>query len=640
MGTVDNELVKFIRENSNLLEGMIDGYIYSIFKDEKIIYDLIQQDFLITKEDIIQAQIPDETLSIEEVTEKIYTPFSSVFSFGKQYLKRALYFVDNYKKEDTIYAKLLYSIATYYFFIDVLDENNLNNKCLPFYRKALIIQKKLLEKNNIDIANTRYSLGIYYDTVYNIEKYQKRANILLSNALKIKEKLLGLDNKEVLDIRERLESNSSTYDKHFFINSKNSSLSFRVDRVEIKDFKQFSSIQLDFSKNINIIIGENATGKTSLLQALTLALLRENSPDELTSYKSYIKREKTRRLNSSKVKIFFDKYEKNVTIERDKRVIDNNYFIPFLLSYGSNFFAEDYFDAKYRVKEILDKTVYDSFANSIFYDFTEEFSNPLRILEVLEYSKHKCAKRVQNIFLDTINSFLEEYKISSNIDDEFFFIKDNDETPLSLEDLSEGYRSNVLLITDMLIKILGVGWTPQTIEGIVLIDEFDKHLHPKWQSRLVNQLTETFPKIQFIMTTHNPMSILDRNPDEITILKEIDGEIVAVKKRVGTKKIGVSTILLEYFGVESTVSKTMMDNIDEFTKLKLKDKLTKDEEKKIVQLEEFLDETVATNFIYNRAYFNFLKFLKENKDIDFKDYEKMSSEEMEELLNEFKDLFE
>ena len=142
------------------------------------------------------------------------------------------------------------------------------------------------------------------------------------------------------------------------------------------------------------------------------------------------------------------------------------------------------------------------------------------------------------------------------------------------------------------------------------------------------------------MTTHNPMSILDRNPDEITVLKEVDGDIVAVKKRVGTKKIGVSTILLEYFGVESTVSKTMMDNIDEFTKLKLKDKLTKDEEKKIVQLEEFLDETVATNFIYNRAYFNFLKFLKENKEIDFKDYEKMSSEEMEELLNEFKDLFE
>jgi len=49
---------------------------------------------------------------------------------------------------------------------------------------------------------------------------------------------------------------------------------------------------------------------------------------------------------------------------------------------------------------------------------------------------------------------------------------------------------------------------------------------------------------------------------------------------------------------------------------------------------------VTTNFIYNQAYFNFLKFLKKNKDIDFEKYEEISSEEMEELLEEYKDLFE
>ena len=89
-------------------------------------------------------------------------------------------------------------------------------------------------------------------------------------------------------------------------------------------------------------------------------------------------------------------------------------------------------------------------------------------------------------------------------------------------------------------------WTPATIEGIVLIDEFDKHLHPRWQSRLVNQLTETFPKIQFIMTTHNPISILDRNPDEITKLVETKEGIKAVRGG-GTKTIDVSVVLLEYW---------------------------------------------------------------------------------------------
>ena len=204
--------------------------------------------------------------------------------------------------------------------------------------------------------------------------------------------------------------------------------------------------------------------------------------------------------------------------------------------------------------------------------------------------------------------------------------------------MSEGYRGNILLITDMLVKILGVGWTPATIEGIVMIDEFDKHLHPTWQSKLVSKLASTFPKIQFILTTHNPMSILDRNPQEITILQETKDGLKSVRKDVGTKKIGVSTILLEYFGVKSTVSDTMSEKINAFTKLKLKEKLTSKQEKELEELESFLDQTVATNFIYNKAYFRFLLFLKTNKEIDFEEYEEMSDEEMQNLLEEFKDI--
>jgi len=110
-------------------------------------------------------------------------------------------------------------------------------------------------------------------------------------------------------------------------------------------------------------------------------------------------------------------------------------------------------------------------------NYVTDFENPLRILEVLEFSRSKKAKEIQRIFLETINLFLEEYEIISNEDGDFFFIRNGDENiQFDLDDLSEGYRSNVLLISDMLIKILGVGCTPKSIEGIVLIDEFDKHL--------------------------------------------------------------------------------------------------------------------------------------------------------------------
>jgi predicted ATP-binding protein involved in virulence len=45
------------------------------------------------------------------------------------------------------------------------------------------------------------------------------------------------------------------------------------------------------------------------------------------------------------------------------------------------------------------------------------------------------------------------------------------------------------------------------IPGIVLIDELDMHLHPKWQWNVIKALKETFPKIQFIIATHSPFML-------------------------------------------------------------------------------------------------------------------------------------
>lgn len=54
--------------------------------------------------------------------------------------------------------------------------------------------------------------------------------------------------------------------------------------------------------------------------------------------------------------------------------------------------------------------------------------------------------------------------------------------------------------------------------GIVLIDELDLHLHPKWQRRIIGDLRRTFPQIQFICTTHSPQLIGQCKPEEIILL--------------------------------------------------------------------------------------------------------------------------
>jgi predicted ATP-binding protein involved in virulence len=392
---------------------------------------------------------------------------------------------------------------------------------------------------------------------------------------------------------------------------------------------------MEFSGKVNIVIGQNATGKTTLLQAIALGLLKDGILDaRKLDYDKYISKNE----NEAEIIIGHNSSQKVVKIKKDGREIKNNYFIPFVLAYGSNFFTKYNLSADKIVDDILNETIHKKIANSIFQDYVDEFWNPLTVLNELDRSDHKKAKEKRDDIFNTINSFLEGYRLVHE-KNRYFFKKDDDETELYLEDLSEGYRGNVLLITDMLIKILGVGWTPIKIEGIVLIDEFDKHLHTRRQTRLVNQLTTTFPKIQFIMTTQNPMSILDRDASQITILKEVDGEIKAVRGR-GTKNIGVSVVLLEYFNVDSTVGNTMSENINNFNRLKLKKELTSTEEEELKKLENFLSGTVASNVIFDRKYLKFLEFIRDHKDIDFDRYEKIDEEEMSEFLKDFGDFFD
>jgi predicted ATP-binding protein involved in virulence len=59
--------------------------------------------------------------------------------------------------------------------------------------------------------------------------------------------------------------------------------------------------------------------------------------------------------------------------------------------------------------------------------------------------------------------------------------------------------------------------------GVVLIDELDVHLHPRWQRRVATDLKATFPKIQFVCTSHSPQVIGEIAPDEIRLLDDEAG---------------------------------------------------------------------------------------------------------------------
>lgn len=494
---------------------------------------------------------------------------------------------------------------------------------VEMYLENLDSLRKIRNINLLKKLNEKLKEFIFYsESEYDIKIYK----------LKLDRAFTFIKNQKNSFITKMINTEKIFY----FSNSKNSSFNIFINSMKVHNFKQFSSFHIDFSKQINIIVGQNAIGKTSLLQAIALGLLEENSPDKDNRYWQYISKNEY----ESIIDITHNKTNKRVKILKTRRDVYHKDFIPFLLAYGSNFFT-DYRESNSIVKRMLDETIIEDFTHTIFLEHTDKFWNVLSILRNLTISNHSKSTEKKEIILKTINTFLEleGYELIEDTNNkQFYFSKNDNQVQLFLEELSEGYRGNVLLITDMLIKILGIGWTPQTIEGIVLIDEFDKHLHPRWQSKLVNQLTETFPKIQFIMTTHNPMSILDRNSDEVIKLVETKDGIKAIQGK-GTKSIDVSTVLLEYFGVESTVSETMQKHINDFNRLKLKKELTIEEQKKLKDLEEFLGNTVASNFIYDRKYLKFLEFIRDHTEINFDKYEKINEDEMDELLKDFGDFF-
>jgi predicted ATP-binding protein involved in virulence len=123
------------------------------------------------------------------------------------------------------------------------------------------------------------------------------------------------------------------------------------------------------------------------------------------------------------------------------------------------------------------------------------------------------------------------------------FDPDRDQIVLSIgghvqpfDNLSAGQRMMLALVADLAIKSVTQnafllppdelppdGQLPEVLKqtpGIVLIDELDVHLHPKWQRRVARDLKETFPSLQFVCTSHSPQVIGEVRPEEIRLLSD------------------------------------------------------------------------------------------------------------------------
>lgn len=121
--------------------------------------------------------------------------------------------------------------------------------------------------------------------------------------------------------------------------------------------------------------------------------------------------------------------------------------------------------------------------------------------------------------------------------------------------LSHGYQSTIAWIADLVGHILLESTSPMEpheMEGLVLIDELDLYLHPTWQVVLVRALRQTFPRIQFVATTHSPLVLADLVPDEVVRLDfdQATGDVVQSDTYADPRVLTGTEILRQFFGID------------------------------------------------------------------------------------------
>lgn len=348
----------------------------------------------------------------------------------------------------------------------------------------------------------------------------------------------------LLDLRRDSSLFETLFDKKNF-------LSFmKLKHLYIDSFRGLKTVCLqDLDPRVNLFVGVNGAGKSSILDAISLLMTWymariqnvkgrgkdiplddislhavhgctiELTFEDLTRWKLY---------RSSKYK----KEDKSDLTELNQKVAsireameaDETTCLPVIAHYGVNRIVRDKYPRMPRGKQ--QEHVLDTYKNALkggqlFSDFyrwfrlSEDYEN-----EIYKETQQANTDRGLNAVRQAMQSVFPEYtqmKVGRR-PNALYLVKGEDK--LKINQLSDGEKCYITLVCDLArrLAVANPVGNPLEGEGIVLIDEVDLHLHPLWQQTVISKLKETFPNLQFFITTHSPI-----------VASDVDGAVYAVK---------------------------------------------------------------------------------------------------------------
>jgi len=411
-----------------------------------------------------------------------------------------------------------------------------------------------------------------------------------------------------------------------------------MKQIRLENFRCYKEITIPLKAGINLLIGDNASGKTSLLKACkyVLSAFFSGFSDENTKWISPIPDDFTVSeqngiiLPEEPIRIHFNYGEDEYTLQKNSkknsralvsgiipyrnhtRMLQNNANpLPLIAS----FTTEDiHTNRKIIPKQFVQYNQKKSFGYFECLEGNGFFPYWLKRLLVLKEGNKNLEeieivrKAIHNVLGEEGCNIINDMDIRPMQGKVYYLFSDGREVEAGL--LSDGYKRLVNIVTDIAFRcaLLNRGiYGIETIEktkGTVLIDEIDLHLHPTLQASILKALHNTFPNLQFIATTHAPMVMtgVENNENNIVYKLSYLGDNNYTIEETETYGMDISTItkvVLNQIPRDATIDQqlsTLFGLIDDNKKEEAKKLFDKMREQRENTLPELAEAEVMLNF--------------------------------------------
>lgn len=321
----------------------------------------------------------------------------------------------------------------------------------------------------------------------------------------------------------------------------------RIKKLILTNFRGLKQAEFEFQPGMNVVIGINGAGKSSVLDAIRIGFSQILPRIGMSSAKSMPFLVDDIKIGREYLNVQIE-FEVNRYSQTDTSSTQDFVYIARknALEYKTLQSQQDSEQHTYKLRNMNvlspdDKDVISNLSESSFviyystrrslfsrakpksqYDLlTHREMSVSELANWLLVKQELARPHIVDMVEGRVTKFLDEYSAMKAVREPKPTIQlEKGDTVLDVSQLSDGERGTLAIVLELSRWIFEFRETCRDCEPIVLIDELDLHLHPSWQRDVIGKLSDTFPECQFIVTTHSPQIVGELPPENIIILEE------------------------------------------------------------------------------------------------------------------------